>query len=127
MGEEKEMDPRRYAEALRLIENLVCQDHNLIRQLIVLRLANNIRQQDVAESMGCTQSRVAKLEDTAPEKWRLGDIRGYLRAIGYNLSIVIKPRQELRAPARVTTGPRTGHRSELHPPTVEGETRGTIQ
>jgi transcriptional regulator with XRE-family HTH domain len=63
----------------------------LIKQLLTLRAASGLSQQDIAGRIDCTQSRVSKLENSRDDDIRLGDLRAYARAIGCELVVGAMP------------------------------------
>lgn len=64
----------------------------LIKHLIANRVRNGFSQKDIAERMGCTQSRISKLESGQDDDLRLGDLKQYLEATDLQLRLVISPR-----------------------------------
>ena len=46
-------------------------------------------QKDIADAFGCSQSRISKLENGTDEEMRLGDLSGYLEALGLESSMLI--------------------------------------
>ncbi len=65
----------------------------LMKHLIAHRVGSNLSQDDVAKHMGCTQSRISKLEATDDEDLRLGDIEQYLDTLGLSLTMMITKKQ----------------------------------
>jgi transcriptional regulator with XRE-family HTH domain len=63
-------------------EGLLAQ-RQLIKQLLVMRASKGLSQEDMATEMGCTQSRISKLESGADDNLRLGDLAAYLSVLGY--------------------------------------------
>ena len=61
----------------------------LVKALFVLRCSANMSQKDVAERMGCTQSRVSKLESGTDDDLGLGDLQAYAAALGLETRIVL--------------------------------------
>ena len=57
----------------------------LIKHLLALRAVKGLSQKDIAEKLGCTQSRVSKLENANDDDVRLGDLRAYANAVGSEL------------------------------------------
>ena len=60
-------------------------DRALIKELLALRAARGLSQKDIAESIGCSQSRISKLENAKDADARLGDLRAYAAAVGCDL------------------------------------------
>jgi len=46
-------------------------------------------QADLADAMGCGQSRISKLESGLDENLRVGDIEAYLDALGYEARLIL--------------------------------------
>lgn len=59
----------------------------VIRQLITLRASAGLTQTDLAQKIGCTQSRISKLEASKDEDITLGVIREYVQATGARFSL----------------------------------------
>ena len=64
-------------------------ERQIIKHIMGLRAAQDKSQADMAEAMGCTQSRISKLESDKDDNLRLGDLHGYLSAIGFDLQLVM--------------------------------------
>lgn len=60
----------------------------LVKHLFALRSGKNMSQKDIAERVGCSQSRISKLESGNDEDLRLADLAAYLRALGLDLCLV---------------------------------------
>jgi transcriptional regulator with XRE-family HTH domain len=67
----------------------------VIKGLLAMRAARGLSQQDIAEKLECTQSRISKLENSCDDDMRLGDLRAYAQAIGCELVVGPVP-QNLR-------------------------------
>lgn len=63
-------------------------ERQIIKHLVGLRAAQDKSQADIADAMGCTQSRVSKFESDKDDNLRLGDLHGYLSALGFDLRLV---------------------------------------
>jgi transcriptional regulator with XRE-family HTH domain len=61
----------------------------IIRKLLALRGAKGLSQGDIAAKLGCTQSRISKLESGTDADLSLRDFEGYAAALGFNIKIVI--------------------------------------
>jgi len=61
----------------------------VISQLVSLRASEDLSQADIARELGCTQSRISKLESGVDAELRLGDIEGYARALGRRPQITL--------------------------------------
>ena len=62
---------------------------NIVNFLVGLRTAQELSQSDVAEKIGCTQSKVSKLENGIDSNLNIGDVNAYARAIGFEMTIVL--------------------------------------
>ena len=62
----------------------------MVNQLVAKRCQRNLTQADVAKKMGCTQSRISKLEATGDAEWTLAEIADYARAIGLNARVTFQ-------------------------------------
>jgi predicted XRE-type DNA-binding protein len=63
----------------------------IVKNLMALRAAAQISQEEIAAKLECTQSKVSKLENSEDEDLRLGDLAQYARALGYEMKIVLTP------------------------------------
>ncbi|MBL4883694.1 MAG: helix-turn-helix transcriptional regulator [Planctomycetaceae bacterium] len=63
----------------------------LISRLIVMRAKANVSQQDIADAMGCSQSRVSKLERGIDDNITVGDLGIYLRCCQHKCDWSFKP------------------------------------
>lgn len=98
------MDTKQYKDVAEMIrdatgDNEVAKEleHNIkqrtiIKQLMAMRAVKGMTQGEVAEKMGCTQSRVSKLERGTDNDLRLSDLRDYLNAIDHNMMLVFVSR-----------------------------------
>ncbi|MCA8991946.1 MAG: helix-turn-helix domain-containing protein [Planctomycetaceae bacterium] len=66
-------------------------ERSIISDLIALRATHDVSQSDIAEKMGCTQSRVSKLERGIDSDLRLSDIAAYMACCGYTFSAHMIP------------------------------------
>jgi transcriptional regulator with XRE-family HTH domain len=65
----------------------------IVNHLVALRGARELSQKDIADKLGCTQSKVSKLENSEDDDLRLGDLRLYADAIGLNLGLLLSERR----------------------------------
>jgi transcriptional regulator with XRE-family HTH domain len=65
----------------------------IVHRLYGSRSAKGVSQQEMAERLNCSQSRISKLENSEDEDLRLGDLKRYLDAIGMNLTVFISKKQ----------------------------------
>jgi transcriptional regulator with XRE-family HTH domain len=63
----------------------------LIKALTVLRTSVGLSQQDLAAKLGCTQSKVSKMERSADAELRFGDLLAYAGAVGYEMRLFLVP------------------------------------
>lgn len=61
----------------------------VVKKLMVLRAAQGLSQQDIAGMIGCTQSRISKLESATDSQIRLGDLEAYAAALGLEVKLVL--------------------------------------
>jgi transcriptional regulator with XRE-family HTH domain len=73
-------------------------ERDLVKELFVLRNVKGLTQKALADRMGCTQSRVSKLESARDVELSLGDVKEYLDALGYEVRLTIAPKAD--SPAR---------------------------
>ncbi len=59
----------------------------VIRQLVSLRASAGMTQTDLAKKIGCTQSRISKIEASKDEDITLGVIRDYVQATGARINL----------------------------------------
>jgi transcriptional regulator with XRE-family HTH domain len=69
-------------------------ERQVIKLLISLRALADKSQGDIAKTMGCSQSRISKLESAKDGDLRLEDFHAYLIALGYDMKIVIAKREQ---------------------------------
>lgn len=60
----------------------------LVKALISMRVGKGLSQSEVAKIMGCTPSKISKLEAGKDSALKWGDVCAYLSAIGMNLSLM---------------------------------------
>jgi transcriptional regulator with XRE-family HTH domain len=65
------------------------RERNLVAHLMALRASQEKSQKDIAQAMGCTQSRVSKLENGKDNDLRIGDFHLYADALGLEMMIVL--------------------------------------
>src|SRR5438270_832611 len=63
------------------------RERAMVDMLMALRTRENMSQTDIAERMGCTQSKVSKLESSIDDDLRLGDFRAYATALGFQMTV----------------------------------------
>ena len=71
-------------------ENLL-SSRTIIKKLASLRAAPGMSQAQIAEGMGCTQSRISKLESSLDNEMRLGDLRCYAEVLGSRIHLSLIP------------------------------------
>lgn len=60
--------------------------------LFGLRSAQGVSQQQMAQRLKCSQSRISKLENADDADWTLGELRQYLQALDRDVQVVVTPR-----------------------------------
>ncbi len=69
------------------------EERNIISHLMAMRALQGLSQQDIAAKMGCTQSRVSKLETGKDDDLRIGDFHAYAEALGLELFILMASKE----------------------------------
>lgn len=64
----------------------------LIKMLTMLRSRANLSQQELAEKLECTQSKVSKLESSEDADIRFGDLVDYIGAVDHEMRIFLVPK-----------------------------------
>lgn len=64
----------------------------IVKKIVALRSAKSVSQAAIAEKLGCTQSRVSKLEQGKDDDLRLGELKAYAEALGLKVEIVLVPK-----------------------------------
>lgn len=65
-------------------------ERRLVKSLILYRVEAGLTQGDIAKAMGCTQSRISKLESKTDDDLSIGDIKRYLKACKPKSSHVVR-------------------------------------
>ena len=60
----------------------------VIKDLLAMRVAHGLKQKDIADRIGCSQSRISKLENGTDNDLRINDLYNYLAAMGFELRLV---------------------------------------
>ena len=84
-------------------------ERTIVKSLIGARVSRNVSQDDIAQQLGCTQSRVSKIEGGKDADLTLGELAAYASAFGNELEIVPHPIGS-KAVDRVKTFARCIHR-----------------
>src|SRR5579875_602726 len=66
----------------------------LIKILTILRSRANLSQQELAEKLKCTQSKVSKLENSDDTDIRFGDLMDYVEAVDHEMRIFLVPKRQ---------------------------------
>jgi transcriptional regulator with XRE-family HTH domain len=66
-------------------------ERELVKALTIARCRAGLTQEQLAEKMGCGQSKLSKLESGIDSDMRIGDILAYLKASGCRLKLSILP------------------------------------
>jgi transcriptional regulator with XRE-family HTH domain len=78
--------PEQNATVIDVLTHLAVSDVlTLVKYLLGLRAVKGLSQKDIAEAIGCSQSRVSKLESAKDDDVRLGDLKAYATAVGCDL------------------------------------------
>jgi|SRR5579872_5770753 len=84
-------------EFVKQFENRIAE-RELIKALTIARSRAGLTQEQLAEKMGCGQSKLSKLESGVDADMRLGDILAYLKAAGCSLKLSIVPDETNSSP-----------------------------
>lgn len=63
------------------------EERNVISFLIGQRVVDDLSQSEMAAKMGCTQSKISKLESGRDNDISLGDLNAYVQSLGFELMI----------------------------------------
>lgn len=63
---------------------------SFIRGLMQMRAAQGLSNKDMAKAMGCSSQKVTRMEYSYDDDLKVGDIKKYLAALGYELVLVIQ-------------------------------------
>jgi transcriptional regulator with XRE-family HTH domain len=69
------------------------RERQVVKALLMLRAAKGLNQQDIAERLNCTQSRISKLESSSDGDIRLADLCGYASALGLSVEIILMKKE----------------------------------
>lgn len=61
----------------------------IIQELLAQRAAKGLSQKEIAEKLGCTQSRISKLESSSDVELSIGDLMKYADALGLRVGITL--------------------------------------
>ena len=64
----------------------------VVKHLLAMRAVKRLSQKDIAERMGCSQSRVSKLENGVDSDLRLDDLIRYSASLGFEVRLVFAKR-----------------------------------
>ncbi len=62
----------------------------IVKHLSILRALRGLTQNDIAGKFGCTQGRISKLESSADEDLRLGELAQYASSLGFHVHIALQ-------------------------------------
>jgi len=68
-------------------------DKALAKALFAMRCSKGVSQEQMASKLGCTQSRISKLENSGVGGIRVGDLVAYARVLGLSASICFHERR----------------------------------
>jgi predicted XRE-type DNA-binding protein len=72
-------------------------NRKIVKDLMILRATQGLSQKDVALKLGCTQSRISKLESMSDADLRIGDLSKYAEVLGLELKITFESTNRLPA------------------------------
>lgn len=70
----------------------VASRHRIVNKLLAERASLGRSQAEIAGQLGCSQSRVSKMESAGDDDWSLGDLRSYSEAVECDIEIAVVPR-----------------------------------
>ena len=65
-------------------------DRTIVKYLSILRASRGFTQNDIAGKFECTQGRISKLESSADEDLRLGELAQYASILGFHVHIALQ-------------------------------------
>lgn len=68
------------------------RSRQIVKSLIAMRVGGDISQSDVAKELGCTQSRVSKIENGYDGELRLRDLEAYAKVLGRDVQLLFSDR-----------------------------------
>jgi transcriptional regulator with XRE-family HTH domain len=68
------------------------RNRRIVKDLMVMRAGRGLTQGDIASKMGCSQSRVSKVESSSDFDLTLGDLVRYASAVGFRVGVALEPR-----------------------------------
>ncbi len=71
---------------IKAVEKFI-KERSLAKHLIVLRCQHNMTQKELADKIGCTQSRVSKIESSMNREIVVADLLDYAKALNLRLEI----------------------------------------
>jgi transcriptional regulator with XRE-family HTH domain len=77
------------------------KDKRLITTLIRARMQRGLSQTDVAKQMGCTSSKISKLESSNDSSLKWDDLVKYSNAIGYRVGLQFEDKKEQPAAEQI--------------------------
>ena len=64
------------------------QARRLVKMLTAERVRHNLSQKEIAAKMGCSESKISRMESSNDVDLNFGDILAYARAAGINMSVL---------------------------------------
>ena len=71
------------------------ENHILGKNLMILRMKNNLSQAEMAKKMGVSQPCISRLEYASNDQIKLGDLNKYVAALGYETTLIISKPQNI--------------------------------
>ncbi len=66
-------------------------DRRLVNCLTIIRCSNEVSQAELANRMGCAQSKISKIESSTDADLNFGDVASYALAINQSIQIMFSP------------------------------------
>lgn len=70
------------------------QSRRIIKSLIARRVSRGLSQSQIARELGCTQSRVSKIENGFDAELKLEELEAYAKALGCDVTLQFARREE---------------------------------
>ena len=71
------------------------ENHILGKNLMILRMKNNLSQAEMAKKLGVSQPWISRIEYANNDQIKLGDLNKYISALGYETTLVISKPQNI--------------------------------
>ena len=69
-------------------------DSEFVRGLLMMRALSGLSNKDMAKAMGCSPQKVTCMEFSNDDDLKVGDIKKYIGALGYELVLVVQHKED---------------------------------